>query len=682
MIPKKQSLSTQIKKVIGNRILFCSFAFMFIILALTAYDLSVSIDQLRARINDRVKPIEDFTIGQVMIDNVRTIDLKISSFNDNNSTFKIEWIPNGNTTYNSIMWKLPFSWVYDYKLGNIAGYSFGYFKVTGSFLSDKTLVYDLIIRLILLIIFILTILSILYPLAKKIPEKLFIDPINRFIDLISNPETEKFEISKMLPIELNVLETKILTLLNQAKQFERDKAIIELGHLATQVAHDIRSPLIVLNIETVDLFLIPEKKRIAIRNAIQRVNDIANNLLSLYKKDNTKNSSTTFFSSEPVAIMLDSIVSEKRIQASNSSIQINLVIAQNAYTAFINVDITEFKRTLSNIINNAIEAINESGIVTVKLTKTIDKIIIDVIDTGCGIPKDKLHLVLEEGVSFGKKSGSGLGLPYAINKIYSWGGDYSLTSDLEEGTHFEIVLPQSEPASWFAHNITIPQNSTLVVLDDDESIHNILSQRFSEEITEINKISLIHFYTPEELIKYCKKSQRNMNTIFLLDYELADHNKNGLELAEMLSITNYSILATSRYEDIKIKETCLKLKMKMMPKPFVKIAFINILKKVDLIFIDDDESMTDIWKDKAKLVGKNIDIFNNIRDFMHIFHLYDKNTLIYIDSSLGENLKGEDFAKVLYDHHYQNIILATGYDRESFKKPYWLKDVVDKYPPF
>jgi cell division protein FtsL len=89
------SLTTQIKKVIGNRILFCSVAFMMIIFGLTIYDLSNSITQLRSRINEQIKPIEDFVIDQAMINNLGTVELKVDSFNENNSTFKIEWVRKG-----------------------------------------------------------------------------------------------------------------------------------------------------------------------------------------------------------------------------------------------------------------------------------------------------------------------------------------------------------------------------------------------------------------------------------------------------------------------------------------------------------------------------------------------------------------------------------------------------------
>jgi signal transduction histidine kinase len=680
MTKKKQSLSTQIKKEIGNRILFCSSAFILIIFGLTAYDLSVSVDQLRARINEQVKPLEDFTIGQVLIDNARTIDLKVSSFNDSHPTIKVEWISVGNPKINTIVWHPPFSWGYDYKLGNIAGYSFGYFKVTGSFLSDKTLIYDLIIRLILLLIFSSAIQIVLNPLAKRIPEKLFINPINRFIDLVSNSNNNNL-FSQKLPTELEVLETKILDLLSNAKEHERNKTIIELGHLATQVAHDIRSPLAVLNIETKSLSLIPEKNRINIANAIQRVNDIANNLLSKYKKDKNIDTAKNAPTSELVSMMLENIVSEKRVQIINKDIQIILKIHLDAYNVFINVDIAGFKRVLSNIINNAIEAIDKQGTITVELITSPEKIFIRISDNGCGIPKDKLPLVFDEGVSFGKKNGSGLGLPYVINMISSWQGDYFLTSESGEGTVFEIIMPIAKPAEWFAQEINIMENDTIIILDDDDYIHQIWEKRFSDDFNKSYNLKLHHFYEPKEFIEFCQHLNL-AHTRFLIDYELIGHQKNGLKLVEILSIGAQSILVTSRYEDSDIRKTCQKLGMKIIPKPFAERTPINVASRNDIVFIDDEEIMTTLWEESAKRAGIAINIFNDPREFMRVFQLYKKNTLIYIDSCLGGSLKGEDFAKILFEEGFQNIILTTGFPKENFKEINWIKDIIGKEPPW
>ncbi len=72
------------------------------------------------------------------------------------------------------------------------------------------------------------------------------------------------------------------------KQIEEESRFYALGKLGAQVAHDIRSPLAALKTILDDLNSTPETTRVFMRSAINRVEDIANNLLTdLRKKDDT-----------------------------------------------------------------------------------------------------------------------------------------------------------------------------------------------------------------------------------------------------------------------------------------------------------------------------------------------------------------------------------------------------------
>ncbi len=62
----------------------------------------------------------------------------------------------------------------------------------------------------------------------------------------------------------------------QLEKKARQSAMIDV---AAQVAHDIRSPLSALNMLVVDLPQVPEERRVVIRSAVQRINDISNSLL-------------------------------------------------------------------------------------------------------------------------------------------------------------------------------------------------------------------------------------------------------------------------------------------------------------------------------------------------------------------------------------------------------------------
>ena len=58
----------------------------------------------------------------------------------------------------------------------------------------------------------------------------------------------------------------------------------------------------------------------------------------------------------------------------------------------------------------------------------------------------------------------------------------------------------------------------------------------------------------------------------------------------------------------------------------------------------------------------------------------NKETPIYIDSELGNNVKGEDMARELKDKGYKNITITTGHEPDKFADLPWLK-VIGKEPP-
>ena len=393
------------------------------------------------------------------------------------------------------------------------------------------------------------------------PFNLLIHSIKDQANLTKNPDAL---------YEINYLAEQIEAWKKQIEKIQDIQKEAAIGQLAAQVVHDIRSPLLVLNLEAKNIVSVSENKRIAIRNAIQRVNDIANNLLSQYKQNKISTAEGLTFNGEPISIMLESIVSEKRMQVSNTDIRIELDSCQDANMLFVKVDISGFKRVISNIIDNSIEAINNNGLIIVKLTKISKKIMISVNDNGCGIPKDRLPLIFEPGVSFDKVQGSGLGLSYAANKIHSWNAAYAISSKMNEGTTFEIIFPEGSAPAWISSCVTISKNATIIILDDDEYIHNIWKQKFSHDFIRENNLVIMHFHTPEELENHCRSQTVSIsNSIFLLDYEFAGHKMNGLSLAETLGIISKAILVTSRYEDDDVREDCQRFGMKILPKSFV-----------------------------------------------------------------------------------------------------------------
>lgn len=110
----------------------------------------------------------------------------------------------------------------------------------------------------------------------------------------------------------------------------------------------------------------------------------------------------------------------------------------------INADSKMITHLLSNLLENALKN-TLSGSVTLSVYKSKDKAVIEIRDTGVGIPQEHIgHLferfykVPDSGI---KNSGYGLGLAICKSIVEGYNGDISVASKPGEGATFTVVLP-------------------------------------------------------------------------------------------------------------------------------------------------------------------------------------------------------------------------------------------------
>jgi len=100
-----------------------------------------------------------------------------------------------------------------------------------------------------------------------------------------------------------------------------------------------------------------------------------------------------------------------------------------------------FGWVMENLIKNAVDAMDGQGTITIKSTTKGNKALVDISDTGKGIPKSKFETVFHPGYTT-KKRGWGLGLSLVKRIIVSYdkGKIYVLRSELGNGTTFRIEM--------------------------------------------------------------------------------------------------------------------------------------------------------------------------------------------------------------------------------------------------
>ncbi|MGK5088335.1 HAMP domain-containing sensor histidine kinase [Bdellovibrionota bacterium FG-2] len=393
-------------------------------------------------------------------------------------------------------------------------------------------------------------------------------------------------IARIFVVGIFVLALIIVRFYIRTRMIEADlkqRHFQALGHLAAQVSHDIRSPLATLLAVIHSSQGLDATSRNQINNAVTRISDIANNLLSTNRaqKLNATNSqlsaesSSVMVSSEPrsvelISTLIESAVSEKRLQLrGQNTVELveSISATPEAGQAFVEIQPTEFSRILSNLINNAVEAIHGTGKVVVHMSANDGRVFLIIEDTGKGIPPDLLSKVLEHGGTFGKENGNGLGLFHAKTTLELWGGALTLESTLGIGTKVKLEIPRAHSPSWFVDHLSLYTPASVIILDDDPSIHTLWSARFE---TYSTGVTLHHLTSSAEMLAWYRKSLGSViNPLYLCDHDLSGSNQNGLDIIDMLGIASESILVTHRADQPELREKCSKMGIRLMSKTFV-----------------------------------------------------------------------------------------------------------------
>ncbi len=344
--------------------------------------------------------------------------------------------------------------------------------------------------------------------------------------------------------------------------------------LARRVRHDIRSPVGALQIAARNLSGLAIEDQAIIRQSIERIREIISELEMVKSEQQPRLPvSHTVTGNQRILSLVQEIIREKRLQV-GSRIEIIPQFSAEASLLYTGVETAEFKRTLSNIIDNAVEASAPGSQVIVRLGRKADKILVQVKDHGTGIAKDDLLRVKEKG--FTKKShGSGLGLYYAEKSIQDAGGSLTLESELTKGTTVTIFLTASHTPSLFVERLTVPQNGTVVVVDDQESIHLSLKLRLEEHKAETGaRFDILCFYRSRDFLDWYRDNNP-ANVLFLLDYDLGPHELNGLELFSELRNNESAVLVTGHYDLEEVQRKCEDLGLEILPKSQVSVVRIE-----------------------------------------------------------------------------------------------------------
>ncbi len=142
------------------------------------------------------------------------------------------------------------------------------------------------------------------------------------------------------------------------------------------------------------------------------------------------------FEATDLAVMVAELAEMERPAYSQRSVGIETDVATDLGP--VRADVGKLRQVLLNLCKNAFEAMPDGGTISVSADRTAVGVMIEVKDTGCGVP-DGLDVFAPFTSS--KLEGSGLGLPIARQIVEAHQGTLSYEAPTAGGTVFRIQLP-------------------------------------------------------------------------------------------------------------------------------------------------------------------------------------------------------------------------------------------------
>ncbi|PKP07160.1 MAG: hybrid sensor histidine kinase/response regulator [Bacteroidetes bacterium HGW-Bacteroidetes-5] len=266
-------------------------------------------------------------------------------------------------------------------------------------------------------------------------------------DYVSKP-FNKDELLTRINHQISLIHAK-RTISSQTEELKR--TILGRDKLYSVIAHDLRSPIASIRMvmevlingiqkETLD----PDMYDLLIM--ANRLTDdsftLLDNLLK-WTKSQTGRLSTVYQDDVDVMNLVRGVVEVIRGVAKLKNITVNLT-GNTSRIARLDIDMA--KTALRNLLSNAVKFSYDGSEVEVVVKEEEDKVIVDVIDQGAGINKEKQKLLFKADTHFtsfgtGNEEGSGLGLLLCNEFVKRNGGELWFTSEEGKGSVFSFYIP-------------------------------------------------------------------------------------------------------------------------------------------------------------------------------------------------------------------------------------------------
>lgn len=404
---------------------------------------------------------------------------------------------------------------------------------------------------------------------------------NKFLEVTLSPliDFETKEIFGVIAATEDITEKKKLEaqLIHSAK-------MSGVGQLAAGVAHEFNNILsgiigytsLALTRQDLDS---ARKDLKVIEKASDRAVEIVNKLLSFSRQKGEK------FQVAQIESVIDDALGLVEHTFETEGIRI---LRSYEKVPAIRMNLGELQQVFLNLAINSKHAMPQGGAIAISTKLAGNYVRIDFSDTGVGIPPENLSRIFEPffttKLSEGTKSGTGLGLSVIYAIIERHGGRIDVSSEVNKGTTFTILLPniqavsktpEAEPAQKSQNGkvIELRRKGNVLIVDDEEFIRDIVSECLSS--TGHNVMTAESSDQAIELIK------KNHFDITFLDFSMP--NKSGLELLREIKVIDPNstvVIISSRPEEQLPDELSDEGSYNIIKKPFSVDQIQNAVSRV------------------------------------------------------------------------------------------------------
>ena len=261
--------------------------------------------------------------------------------------------------------------------------------------------------------------------------------IKNYVSIQNNITKEKEIQERLLRMEDDLLQQNV-TLLSEVEKKSADlvksERLATIGTMASRVAHDLKNPLTIIH--TYADMLTPEilakldpqdrEKWFRLQTSVLDMNRIIEDVLDFARTTEIKKKKTSF-------------LSVLRLALNHVKTTYGIVINLPDGDVSLKCDPRKMEGVMSNLLNNAVHAVDGQGEVDVEMSSDSKNLTVKVKDSGPGIPEKDLEKIFEPMFTT-KTTGTGLGLVICKSIVEQHGGTISVSN---KPTTFTITLPVS-----------------------------------------------------------------------------------------------------------------------------------------------------------------------------------------------------------------------------------------------